>query len=59
MVSYNVGMSRLIAFIACIAVLVGAGVSARAGMTLAVVAYGLLGAYVMWNGLQIVFSPRR
>ncbi|WP_314971771.1 hypothetical protein [Comamonas testosteroni] len=57
--SYNEGMSRLIAFIACIAVLVGAGVSARAGIALASVAYGLLGAYVLWNGLQIFISPRR
>jgi hypothetical protein len=52
-------MPRLIAFIACIAFLVGAGVSMRAGMALALVAYGLLAAYVVWNGLQVFFGPRR
>ncbi|RDI10737.1 MULTISPECIES: hypothetical protein [Comamonas] len=52
-------MTRLIAFIACIAFLVGAGVSVRAGMALAAVAYGLLGAYVLWTGLQMLLGPRR
>ncbi|GEQ76728.1 hypothetical protein CTTA_3733 [Comamonas testosteroni] len=57
--SYNGRMTRLIAFIACIAFLVGAGVSVRAGMALAAVAYGLLGAYVLWTGLQMFLGPRR
>ena len=30
-----------------------------AGMALATVAYGLLGAYVLWTGLQMFLGPRR
>lgn len=41
-------MPRLIAFIFCIAFLVGAGASVRAGMAVAAVAMLALGGYVAW-----------
>ena len=41
-------MARLIAFIFCIAFLVGTGASVRAGMALAVVAVVALAGYMAW-----------
>ena len=52
-------MTRLIAFIFCIAFLVGAGASVRAGMALAALAAVLLTAYLAWCLFAMFIGPRR
>lgn len=58
MISYNAHMPRLIAFIFCIAFLVGAGASVLAGMAVAAVALLALGGYAAWCALALFISPR-
>lgn len=57
--SYNAGMPRLIAFVICIAFLVGAGASVRAGMVVAAVAVlGLVG-YLAWSLLRLFLGQAK
>ncbi|WOI47694.1 hypothetical protein [Acidovorax sp. BLS4] len=58
MLSYNADMPRLIAFILCIAFLVGAGASVRAGMAVAAMALLALGGYLAWTWLRLFLGPR-
>lgn len=52
-------MPRLIAFIFCIAFLVGAGASVRLGMALAAVAALGLVAYLAWCLVRMFLGPAR
>ena len=59
MVSYNAGMPRLIAFIFCIAFLVGAGASVPVGMAIAAAAVLGLAGYLAWSLLRMFIGPVR
>ena len=52
-------MARLIAFTFCIAFLVGAGASVRAGMALAALAAAGLAGYVVWCGVALLIGRGR
>ncbi|QIL81814.1 hypothetical protein G7047_19245 [Diaphorobacter sp. HDW4A] len=59
MISYNAHMPRLIAFIFCIAFLVGAGFSVRAGLAVAVVGLLALAGFVAWNFVAMFIGPKQ
>ena len=59
MFSYNAGMPRLIAFVFCIAFLVGAGASVPVGMGIAAAAVLGLVVFLAWSLLQMFFGPVR
>jgi len=52
-------MPRLIAFVLCIAFLVGAGASVPVGMALAALAVLGLGGYLAWCLARLVIGPAR
>lgn len=52
-------MPRLIAFIFCIAFLVGAGASVRVGMAIATAAVLGLAGYLAWSLLRMFVGPMR
>lgn len=52
-------MPRLIIFILCIAFLVGAGASVRAGMALAALAAVALAGYLAWCMFAVFIGPRK
>ena len=52
-------MARLIAFTFCIAFLVGAGASVRAGMALAALVVTGLAGYVVWCGVALLIGRQR
>lgn len=57
--SYNARMSRLIAFLLCIAFLFGAGGFVRTGMALAAASVMTLAGYLVWGLARMFIGPAR